>query len=694
MKAWILAFVTLAFSNNALAGMLIPVDDIFRDDSIFSMKLSPDGKHVFAYENNVLTKRNLMSVFDPVKETKTAIHNDLVIDYEWIDNDTVYVETNSHRGFIELDFSQQEPVGKWQVIGTSGYVISALPDVENTMIYVHTPGSIDEKHLIYKITVEQLMTRNFAQAELLDSGLDDALLYYYDNNNATIMAVSGDRKRKELKFWYKRTNKWRLFWKTDQNIEFIPVGFLNSKELAVLSNKDHDHVALVKFDIKTQTLGDVIYKHPMYDLASAQLNPMGQGVHSVTYLEHGIAKTEYFSTDDITLNERLNKNFDKQHVSIIGESLDKKTKLLATSGSDNPGQYFYLPAEQGQAKKIAARFPSMDLFNLNPSKTFKVEVEKDTFVEAIFTQPQDYDNKVLLVYPHGGPVGVRDIATFNRDVQFLTNRGYSVLQVNFRGSAGFGKKFTEAGKGQFGKLIEHDISLAVEQIRQQYQFDHMCSIGSSYGGYSAVMLAIKKPEQYQCIVSMYGIYDLMHLFNASNYKTTQQFRDMVSEVVGDFNDDLQAVSPFYFAEKVQAPILLIAGKKDEIADFEQANRMKYRLKQLNKDVETVFYNDVAHGHHNWHGDRHQFAYIDNFIRRKLNLPYATGANASMLESQERNILLKGYNLDDDSNAFRQRFDAQFDDDLDAQIKALEEQDRIDAEREAQAQKEIQELLNR
>lgn len=632
-----------------LAGeKLIPVEEIFRNPNIFSMKLSPSGKHIFTYENTEDNK--ILRIFDPINETSKVLfrfdhhRKKHLKQYHWIDNDSIYIAIGNTTGVIHFDFSQEEPTGKYVAFEQGGYLISPLPALADTVLYAKKTGKYGKPFQVYKVNVDKLAENDFADAEKINSELNRAF-YHYDSNNDSLMAVQIDDD--ELKLWHldQQQDDWIKLWQTTSDIEFVPVGFLNRQTLAVLSNKNMDKVSLVEFDLITKTIGDVIYQHPLYDLTGARLNKINQGVHSVNYLDHGIPTTHYFGGDKVRLAKRLQKTFGEQQISIIDQDLTGNIMLIGVFGSDNPGNFYYLDHQQNIAKHMVAKIPHLDQYKLNKSQVLNVKSKDGVDIEAILTRPGAFDNNVLLVYPHGGPVGVRDDATFNKDVQYLTNRGYSVLQVNFRGSTGFGKEFMEQGKGQFGKLIEKDISSAVEHVKAKHQFDHMCSIGSSYGGYSAVMLAINHPAEYDCVVSMYGIYDLLHLFNASNYKTTDEFRQTVSEVVGELDQNLKDISPFYFAEKLNAPVLLIAGKKDKIADFEQANRMKYRLKQLNKKVETIFYQNVGHGHHNWNGDQHQFTYIDNFIRRQLNIEYPSAANNIQIQSQERTLIIKGYDLE-------------------------------------------------
>jgi dipeptidyl aminopeptidase/acylaminoacyl peptidase len=220
--------------------------------------------------------------------------------------------------------------------------------------------------------------------------------------------------------------------------------------------------------------------------------------------------------------------------------------------------------------------------------------------------------------PHGGPIGVRETATFDPQVEFLASRGYSVLKVNFRGSSGFGKKFQNSGVGQLGRAIEHAITTVVEQVRSQHNYTKMCAIGTSYGGYSAMMLAMLHPDDYQCVISMFGVYDLPLLFNSTNATLVPEMQQALRLVLGDNNDALKQVSPFYMAEKLKAPLLLIAGKRDKIAWFEQSDRMAYRLKQLDKDVETLFCKNSAHGHQYYKDYWHQFDAISAFLLRRLD----------------------------------------------------------------------------
>ncbi|WP_289029731.1 prolyl oligopeptidase family serine peptidase [uncultured Paraglaciecola sp.] len=646
MKSLLILLFFILIPFKAMSVSPIPAKHLFTGSDHYSMKLSPNGKFIATYDYG--EEFNTLELVDPIKKEQyplLELEHDINLKinrYVWINNSIIYVELGDRNGFVHIDFSGKHPKGNWKKIKSKGYLVAALPN-EEMILYAYIEHSRTNFHRIYKSTIEDVETNKISKQQRFSKELNKGLFYHYDPQSDAILSAT--LKDEKLQFWYLKNNatNWKKYLELNREIKFTPIGFLSENKLAVLTNKDLNLVSLLEFDIETQTMGKILYQHPMYDLTNATLNPIGQGVKSVQFIDHGVPTNHYFNQSDISLDKSLKHTFEDQQVTTIDASFDNNFKIIATFSSDNPGDYYYFDQQQKEAMYLKSRFKNMEEYSLTKSKTFEVAVDDGTSLEAILTIPEDNSNGVLLVYPHGGPVGIRDLATFNPEIQYLASRGYSILNVNFRGSSGFGKEFLEHGKEQFGQLIEKDITAVVNQVKQHHKFDKMCSIGASYGGYSAVMLAMYHPQDYQCVVSLFGIYDLPHLFNATNYKTLNENRKKIAEIVGEFDSSLEKISPFYFVEKLQSPILLMAGMLDEVADFEQANRMKYRLKQLNKDVEYLFYQNSGHGHSRWFGDQHQFAFIDDYIRRKLDLSYPSGEQAKIARQDDLMAIADGYN---------------------------------------------------
>lgn len=623
MNKFTCALLSLFITVSSYASFPIAGKKLFRNPETFSMKLNPSGSLILSYAQG--EDENFFELIEPQKEKSYVVlsvpfdRDFRLIDYQWVDNRTIYINLEKRKGFLHLDVSGDVPTTEFREIKSKGYLVSSLPLEDGLVLFSLDIGKYDTKHFLTKVPIQELENDTAQSRNYENLSLKGGLLYFYDAVNDGYMSTTV--KNDKLTFWIRgsKDSKWIDFWTIDKAIDFTPVGFLTKDKLAVLTNQDEDLVSLREFDLDKQKLGKVLFRHPMYDLVSAELEPLGAGIKSVSYIDHGTPTTDYFAIDSKKRKASMARTFKNQQSVVVSSNKDSSKQIVLVQSSDNPGKYYLYESASNTAQYLNDKSPHLSPYTLAKSETLKVTVEDNVNVESILTRPSGVGNGVLLVYPHGGPIGVRDYAVYDRKVQYLASRGYSILMINFRGSSGFGKEFLERGKGQFGQLIEKDITAVVDTVKRQHKFKSTCSIGSSYGGYSAVMLAIKNPKEYQCVIAMFGVYDLPLLFNASNYETRKENRERISEIVGELDDSLKTVSPFYLAQSLHTPTLLIAGEDDEIAYPEHTNRMKYRLEQLSKDVETIFYRNVAHGHHKLSGENHQFAYIDDFIRRKLKL---------------------------------------------------------------------------
>jgi dipeptidyl aminopeptidase/acylaminoacyl peptidase len=203
----------------------------------------------------------------------------------------------------------------------------------------------------------------------------------------------------------------------------------------------------------------------------------------------------------------------------------------------------------------------------------------------------DPKNLPLVVFPHGGPAA-RDELEFDWWAQAMASRGYAVLQVNYRGSSGFGRKFLEAGYGEWGRKMQTDLSDGVAWLASQGTVDpkRVCIAGASYGGYAALAGAALQPGVYRCAVSVSGPSELgrMVAWARENHSLTAQrywLRFMGADGVHD--QALADISPADHAGAVTAPVLLIHGRDDAVVPFEQSQIMADALRRAGKTVDLV-----------------------------------------------------------------------------------------------------------
>ncbi len=194
----------------------------------------------------------------------------------------------------------------------------------------------------------------------------------------------------------------------------------------------------------------------------------------------------------------------------------------------------------------------------------------------------------FVVLPHGGP-HARDFLRFDWLAQLMTSQGYGVLQMNFRGSTGYGADFFEAGKKQWGQAMQDDITDGTHWLIAQGLADpeRICIAGASYGGYAALMGVAKEPELYQCAVSLNGVADLPSLLSSKRRYVGGTF---YTRFIGHLWRDRQALranSPARRADEIVAPVLLVHGEDDRVVNKRQSRKMRDALKTAKVDHQFV-----------------------------------------------------------------------------------------------------------
>jgi dipeptidyl aminopeptidase/acylaminoacyl peptidase len=213
------------------------------------------------------------------------------------------------------------------------------------------------------------------------------------------------------------------------------------------------------------------------------------------------------------------------------------------------------------------------------------------------TRPATPGPHPLVVMPHGGPHGVRDVWSFDSEAQLLASRGYAVLQVNYRGSGGYGIDFEEMGYRQWGARMQDDVTDATRWAIEQKigAPNRVCMFGASYGGYAALMGVAREPTLYRCAVGYAGVYDLALMFDSGDIPDSRSGRDYLDLALGSDSAVLRDRSPVNLADKINVPVMLIHGKEDGRADYEHAVRMKSALEREHKAVEWIALRGEGHG---------------------------------------------------------------------------------------------------
>ncbi|MCB1607926.1 MAG: S9 family peptidase [Xanthomonadales bacterium] len=366
-----------------------------------------------------------------------------------------------------------------------------------------------------------------------------------------------------------------------------------------LSDRGRAQRDLVEVSVASGRIIRTLFTRPGVDVDALVMNPGRQPI-GVTFMADGRRNTEYFATDQKQLQALLGKAFPNANVSLAEQSLDGSQQLLWVAGSDRPPQLYHLDRKAASAALLLDALPWLADQHFDPAVKLDVPVGEGLTIEAFLTLPQSEQPPPLVVFPHGGPVGVADSLRFDREVQFLSSQGYAVLQVNFRGSDGYGRAFREAGHRNFGTLIEDDIDAAIEYALAHHRLDaeRMCMLGSSYGGYSALIASVRWPDRFRCAISIAGLSDRILHFSATDSTASAESRESLHQIMGDPREDpegFRATSPVYRYQELTTPVLLIHGLDDRRVDAEHSFRLQKLLTMAGRPPSVLYFEHEGHG---------------------------------------------------------------------------------------------------
>lgn len=310
----------------------------------------------------------------------------------------------------------------------------------------------------------------------------------------------------------------------------------------------------------------------------------------------------YFDPGRQTRYDAARRAFPGRQVWIVSRDAGFDRLLAYTNGDHDAGAYWLVDGPHARPTKLVDVNPGVEPSDLGETRMVSYRAQDGLQMQGVLTLPPGREPKALplVLMPHGGPIGVEDGPGYDWWAQALASRGYAVLQVNFRGSAGFGAQHLQAGYGQWGRKMQTDLSDGVRHLAGQGLIDpaRVCIVGASYGGYAALAGATLDRGVYRCAASVAGVSDLRRMVGWSKTnkgRTAQKY--WIRFMGADDPDDpvLRALSPAEKVEGVTTPILLVHGRDDTVVPMEQSVIMQRALEKAGNPAEMV----VMSGEDHW-----------------------------------------------------------------------------------------------
>lgn len=306
------------------------------------------------------------------------------------------------------------------------------------------------------------------------------------------------------------------------------------------------------------------------------------------------------SAPEAVLARALMGSFPGEQVIPQTFSRDGNFATVYVTSDVNPGAYYVHDAANNKVEIVSTLYPELKPEMLAPMEPIQLKSRDGLDLFGFLTRPvgaaADAKDLPLVVLPHGGPYGESDVWEYSSQVQILASRGYAVLQVNFRGSGGYGRKFRDAGIGEWGGRMQDDVTDATRWAIEQGIADpkRICMFGGSYGGYSALMGAVVEPDLYRCVIGMAGVYELHLLNKKGDIQRSAYGRDYLEEVIGKDREWMRQRSPASRAAEIKAAVMLIHGGEDERVPPAHAEAMKKALEKAGNP--PVWHYEAREGH--------------------------------------------------------------------------------------------------
>ncbi|HEU4663201.1 MAG TPA: S9 family peptidase [Dokdonella sp.] len=296
----------------------------------------------------------------------------------------------------------------------------------------------------------------------------------------------------------------------------------------------------------------------------------------------------------------LLQQFPGEDVRITSASLDGSRIVFSVSSDRNPGQFFLYDGKTHKASFLLANRPWIKPDRMAAAEPIALKARDGMSLHGYLTRPpgkEQAKNLPLVVYVHGGPYGIRDSWEFDPYVQLLATRGYAVLQVNFRGSGGYGFDFVKAGYREWGGKMQDDVTDATRWAVEQGIADpkRLCIFGGSYGGYAALEGAVKEPDLYRCAIGYVGVYDLRLMYTRGDIPQYSFGEHYLKLVLGENDEQLWDRSPVAHADRIKAKVMLIVGGQDWRVPPVQGEAMHSALNKAHIDHEWLYERTEGHG---------------------------------------------------------------------------------------------------
>ncbi|AFZ42944.1 peptidase S9 prolyl oligopeptidase [Halothece sp. PCC 7418] len=394
----------------------------------------------------------------------------------------------------------------------------------------------------------------------------------------------------------------------------------DGKTLYILGSHDANAERLLSLNLESRE-ETVIAEDEQYDVGDVLIHPTKRHIEAVSFYKD---QEEWQVLDSaIAPDFEVLRQLREGEFGIASRDLADQNWLVAYATDDGPVYYYHYHRDTQKADFLFTNQPELEDLPLAKMEPVSYQARDGLTIHGYLTTPVGIEAKQLptVLYVHGGP-WARDTWGYQPTVQWLANRGYAVLQVNFRGSTGYGKDFLNAGNREWGGAMHNDLIDAVEWLKAKGISDpnRIAIMGGSYGGYATLAGLTFTPDVFACGVDIVGPSNLITLIN-SVPPYWKPMMSMFAHRVGDIETEeefLRACSPLFYADRIQKPLLIGQGANDPRVKQAESEQIVAEMREKGKPVQYALYTDEGHGFARPENRMHFYAIAENFLAEYLD----------------------------------------------------------------------------
>ena len=611
----LLCCLTLPFTASVVASSAdkIPLEHFFKHAEFGDAAISPTGQFLaVTVPNGEQRSLAVLDISQPDAMSITAAFQlrgeESPVNVRWVSDERLIFSSVVQAGALE----QPMGTGRIYAINTDGSnrrqlfgtqegsrvfrvmdILSLLPDEPDWILIQHWA------HDRPRPIVERLNVNNARSSRVATSPLNRGLVMADQDHKVRFAMGTDDDMKPEFSWRPNENAAWRNF-SNDISEHLSPIGFDSTGEFVYMRSRDNEHLGLYQIELATGEFYPLL-PNDRVEVEGLKLDASGSRVLGVLFND-GLPQWQIIENDarEVQWLKQLEAMFEGNRVTINNWTRDGNFAMVSVSSDVAPTEFFVLDTQAPALRFLAASRPWIDPAQMQPMHPISFVTRDGITLHGYKTLPRGYEEgkpAPFVVYVHGGPHGPRDRWGFDGFVQAFAHHGFGVLQINFRGSGGYGVDFERSGYGEWGAKMQDDITDGTHWLIEQgiAKEDAVCIAGASYGGFSALSGIVREPDLYACAWAFVGVYDLELIKETGDIPQQISGQRYLDRVLGTDIEVLQERSPTNHVANIKTPLFIAHGAEDVRAHVDHYHLLKERLDAAEIPYEEMLVENEGHG---------------------------------------------------------------------------------------------------